>query len=630
MLLFRSSAMALVMALFAFSLVFFLGAVNPYLASFGMAILAGALVIWVAGQIRREKNNWSWSAMDIATGLFVAYSLFRYKTTSPEYEARLELIQIVCCGIACFLSSKAIRDRDARRLIVLMVGAFALFQSGIGIWQAFTKSDYIFSWERPELYNGRGSGTFVCPNHLAGFLEMSLGLIVARAAIARKEAGTIERSILVKVLLVYVAIMVALGIVTSLSRAGWLSAAFGMVTVLLMGGWRGRQIWLRLVVVVAVFACAAAVFWNLEPIRNYFLKTVVPGDGNQTVSLRDPTLGGRTMMWSGTIDMIRQNPLIGTGMGTWQWHFQKVKDYRILSFPDYTHNDYLNLASDYGIIGVVLMCLVFAAFFRHAFSVIESAQSSEDKAFAVGSVSAVVAILVHSWFDFNLHIFGNSAFLAIIMGTAAGIPLSGSPPRSTPFGQRAVAVGVVLSLLVFVTYLFVPTFRAFQVTRSGDAEKYDLNYEEAVELYVGANRIDPRYPKPSIKRGDIFRDQLAWRVGPGKLRERRDLATKAVQAYDEALRLNPYMSDVWVSRGRVQEMIGNNDEALSSYLKAIDVAPVSAYAHFVLGQFYRERGESQKAVEAFDKADRYFLYNDPMFQMSQWYEKEKLKSAPQK
>ncbi len=620
--------MVVTMALFAFSLVFFLGAVDPSLAALGMVILGGATLIWVSGQLRPEKANWSWSRLDFAVGLFVAYSLCRYSMTSPEYEARFELIQVISCGVAFLFSSKAIRDRDARRLFVLIVGVVALFQSGMGIWQAFTKSDYIFGWERPDLYNGRGSGTFVCPNHLAGFLEMSLGLIVARAAIVRKEAGTVERSILVKFLLVYVAIMVALGIVTSLSRAGWLSATIGMITVLLMGGWRGRQIWLRLLVVMAVFVCAAAVFWSLEPIRNYFLKTVVADGGNQKVSLGDPTLGGRTMMWSGTIDIIRQNPLIGTGMGTWQWHYQKVKDYRILSFPDYTHNDYLNLASDYGMIGVILMCVVFVMFFLHAFRVVAGAQSSEDKAFAVGAVSAILAILVHSWFDFNLHIFGNSAFLAIIMGTTAGIPLSGSPTRSTPVWQRAVAIVIVFILVGIVAYLFVPTLKAFQITRSGDAAKYELNYEDAVKFYSEANRIDPRYPKPLIKQGDIFRDQLAWRVGPGKLRERRDLAMKAVQAYDQALRLNPYMSDVWVSRGRVQEMIGDNDEALSSYLKAIDVAPVSAYAHFVLGQFYRERGESQKAVEAFEKADRYFLYNDPMFQMSQWYEKEKLKSGP--
>ncbi len=620
--------MAIAMALFVFCSVFFLGAVNPVMATPGLAILAVASAVWLIGQFFKKENALTWSSADLAIAVFLAYAVVIYRVTPLEYEARLELIQIVCCGITYLLASKGIRDRSGRRVFVFMLMGFALFQSGLGIWQAFTKSDYIFFWERPELYNGRGSGTFVCPNHLAGFLEMSLGLIVARAAMVRKESGTVERTILFKVLFVYVAIMVSLGIVTSMSRAGWLSATIGMASILFVGGWHGRQIWARLLVILSIFVCAAAVFWSLEPIRNYFLKSIVTDGGNQPLTLGDPTLGGRTMMWWGTIDMIRENPLFGTGMGTWQWNYQKVKDYRILSFPNYTHNDYLNLASDYGLIGVTLMGGVFVAFFRHALKVISGTQSSEDKAFAVGAVSAVIAILVHSWFDFNLHIFGNSALLAVIMGITTGIPTTVTKARSTQNWKRlAISVALVAFWGVAAT-LFVPSVKSYYIAGLGDEAKYKLNYDEAVDLYSKAIDADSRFPKPFIMQGDIFRDQLAWRVGPGKLRERRELATKAVRAYDRALQLNPLMSDVWVSRGRAFEMAGNDGETLSSYLKAIEVAPVSAFAHFVLGQFYRERGESQKAVAAFEKADRYFLHNDPMFQMSQWYEKEKLKSAP--
>ena len=173
--------MVITMAVFVFCSVIFLGAVNPSLAFVGISVLGCAGLIWLGGQFLQEEVTLAWSRMDLAVGIFVAYAAVRYTLTPVEYEARLEMIQVICCGAAYFLSSKGIRERDARRLFVWLVAVFALFQSGLGIWQALTKSDFIFNWERPELYNGRGSGTFVCPNHLAGFLEMSLGLIVARA-----------------------------------------------------------------------------------------------------------------------------------------------------------------------------------------------------------------------------------------------------------------------------------------------------------------------------------------------------------------------------------------------------------------------------------------------------------------
>lgn len=142
-----------------------------------------------------------------------------------------------------------------------------------------------------------------------------------------------------------------------------------------------------------------------------------------------------------------------------------------------------------------------------------------------------------------------------------------------------------------------------------------------------AASIDPKYPRPLIKTGDIYRDQAKWRVGKVKQRERTELAQKAVQSYERALALNPYLSDVWVSKGQVLELMGQDEPALKSFLKAIEIAPVSAYAHFVIGQFYRERGDDEKALQSFEKADKYFLQNDPMFQLNQWDEREKMKAA---
>lgn len=628
MLVFSGSAMAVAMALPLFCLVVFLGGVNPLLMAPGLGGLLAA-GFWAGVMCFQADHEYTyWNSLDSAIAAFVAYSIGRYFSSSPEYEARNELIQILSTALSYFVASRGVRNREGRRMFLYALAFFAFFQASLSIWQAFTKSDSILVWERPELYNGRGSGTFVCPNHLAGFLEMCLGLMVARIAIARREGSSTERSVLLKVFFIYIAIMIAIGILTSLSRAGWVAAMGGMMALLFLGGWKRNQALSRLGTITLIFVCVVGVLWSLEPIRNYLIKTVQTGAEGKVISLGDPTMGGRTMMWSGTVDIIRQNPWFGTGMGSWQWVYQKVKDYRLLSFPEYTHNDYLNLASDYGLVGVCLLIIVFVFFFRHAGRVIASTQSSEDRAFAAGAIASVISILIHSWFDFNLHIPSNSAFLAAIMGMTSGITLS-SPKSSqgNRWGRFAVA-GVMIFVSGILLHFCIPTIRAFQVTRSGDVAKYDLDYETAIATYAHASEIDPRYAKPFIRSGDIFRDQLAWRVGPGKLRERRDLAQKAVESYDRALALNGHLSDVWLSRGRALEQVGSHEEALESYLKAIEVAPVSAFAHFVLGQFHRERGQPGKAVEYFEKANRYFLYNDPMFQVSQWYEKEKLNATP--
>jgi O-antigen ligase len=619
----NAGAMVTTMALVLFSSVGFLGGVNPVFATPSVALLVIVSGVWVVGNAQDKKQTWSWTALDIAVGLFLTYVGGRYLASQLEYEARNELILITCCGLAYFISAKSFCSKKHRSLFVFFLMVFALFQSGFGVWQSFTKSDFIFHWERPELYNGRGSGTFVCPNHLAGFLEMSLGLIAARAAIVGRESSSIERSVLVKVFNIYVVVMLATGLLSTLSRAGWFSASVGMAALIMCGRWKWRQAAARVGVVFAVGLCAVAVLWSVEPIRNYLFRSLAFGGGGQQMSLRDPTIGGRTMMWSGTMNIIRENPIIGSGMGSWQWIYQKYKDYRILSSPEYAHNDYLNLAADYGCIGVVLMVFVIACFFHQASKIAGSTTSSEDRAFAIGAMVSVVSILVHSWFDFNLHIFGNALFLAVILGATSAIEATSSVSRPAGLLGRRLVGAALIVICGLLANSFIPTLRAFRLTNFGDIAKADLDYDEALSLYSRAALIDPNYPRPLINIGHIYRDQAKWRVGKVKQRERTELVQKAVESYDKALTLNPYLSDVWVSKGRVLELLGHDEPVLRSFLKAIEIAPVSAYAHFVLGQFYRERGDDQKALEYFEKADTYFLHNDSMFQINRWEQREK-------
>ena len=625
---FSAGAMVTTVALVLFTAVGFLGGVTPVLATPSIVLLLMVSVVWVFGNVQNQKQTWSWTDLDIAVGIFLAYAGVRYLTSQLEYEARNELISITCYAIAYFISAKSFCSKRHRRQFVLFLMVFALFQAGFGVWQSFTKSDFIFHWERPELYNGRGSGTFVCPNHLAGFLEMSIGLVAARAAIVRRESSSIERSAIFKVFSIYVAVMIAIGLLSTFSRAGWVSASVGMATLILCGRWKWQQAVARLGIVFAVGLCAVAVLWSVEPIRNYLLKSLVFGGGDQQISLSDPTIGGRTMMWSGTMNIIRENPIIGSGMGSWQWIYQKYKDYRILSSPEYTHNDYLNLAADYGCIGVVLMVFVIACFFYRTSKIARSTTSSEDRAFAVGAMVSVLSILVHSWFDFNLHIFGNALFFAVILGAASAIEETTSVSRPAGLLGRRLTGAALIAVCGLLMNSFIPTLRAFRLTNFGDSAKVDLSYDEALSFYSRAALIDPNYPRPLINTGDIYRDQAKWRVGKAKQRERTELVQKAIESYDRALTLNPYLSDVWVSKGRVLELLGQDEPVLKSFLKAIEIAPVNAYAHFVVGQFYRERGDDEKALEYLEKADKYFLHGDPMFQMNQWEQREKLKTVP--
>ncbi len=500
------------------------------------------------------------------------------------------------------------------------------------MWQAFSKADTVLGWDRPELYNGRGSGTFICPNHLAGFLEMCLGMIVAHVIFLRKERRSLENSAIAKVVMLYVGLVTAGGLIVSQSRGGWLAAVGGLSVLMFFGGRDSSNLWKKFAVVGGLVACAGLLLLNIQSIKNYVRATISVDVQKQQVSIGDRTLGGRTFMWKGTLPLIKESPWFGTGLGSWRWQFQKHKDPQILSFPEYPHNDYLNLASDYGIVGVVLMLLVFVTFFRHAIKVTRESESSEERAFAAGAIVAASCILIHSWFDFNLHILGNALTLAMLMGMTVAIPLRRERDGSRFTGgvQRYALPLAVVSLAAFVAYQFLPAFRSYRVFQEGLNAKAELDYSKAIDRFDAASKIDPMFPHPHIRSGDVLKDQATWRIGPGKMSERRDFAARAAAAYDRALVLNPMHSDVWVSKGQALAMAGDSPGALASFQKAVEHAPANAFAYFAMGKFFSEQGEEERALDAFNKANANFLSNEPMFYFNAYEVQEKIRSKSAK
>jgi O-antigen ligase len=590
-----------IVALLVFGIVLSLGGVTPELLApaFFLGLL---LVILCVGKLLFAVPCKS-SPMHWPVLVFLVYAAIRYFTSSIEYEARLELFQVVLCTAVYFVCANEFGTPQHRRILILVLAGLAVFESMYGVWQALSKSDAIFHWGRPTAYQGRASGTFICPNHLAGCLEIILGLVAARVAYVKAEAATFERSMLVKVGLIYAVVVMAAGIAFSQSRAGWLAAVTGLFLVTLWGRRMSGQLVGRVALLLLILGGAAALLLNTEGGSRRFNATFRQGPAGE-LKLADSTLGGRLFMWKGTIEMVKEHPLVGSGPGSWQWLYQLRRD-ASMGHPEYTHNDYLNLLSDYGVVGGIIMAWLLVAFFRHAWVLTRKAAPDEQRAFAVGAVAAVAALLVHSWFDFNLHIPANAVLLAAVMGTMAAMsdPSNRYPVRHLGLSRFAIA-GVAAVVVAVAGWLFVPTVSSAHFADLAHGFKRRFEYDAAVYFYQRATAADPRSPQAQISLGEIYLVQASFRLGPNQEEARRELALLAADAFAQALVLNPYLSAAWMGRGRAYEMARDDDQALESYQKALKVDPVNASIYFRLGCYYRDRGNNELAEKQFDTSHR--------------------------
>lgn len=122
----------------------------------------------------------------------------------------------------------------------------------------------------------------------------------------------------------------------------------------------------------------------------------------------------RFEIWSITLKMIGDYLPFGTGLGAYATAFTKFDTAVGVARVEQAHNDYLQIVSDAGVIGFVLgglfLFLLFREGLRH--TVI---RNTFRRGIAVGAFTACFGVLVHSMFDFVLHVTAISAMFLVMM-----------------------------------------------------------------------------------------------------------------------------------------------------------------------------------------------------------------------
>src|SRR6185503_9945238 len=307
-----AGAMVITMALCLLAGVVWFGAVSVNLAAplYALALLAG--LMWAGKLFFIKVVSWKPSSMHWPVLAFAIYCYARYLSSPIEYESRMELFRVGLLLFIYFLCAfNFYRSRD-RTIIFAVLLTLAFAEALYGLWQFGTKTDVVLYANRPANYNGRGSGTYICPNHLAGLLEMVIALAIGITAMRRFSRSEVEKSALRKIFVVYLTIFLVAGMFVTFSRAGWVALVVGLATLLFLGSWDWRVLWPRLAAGTAAILLVLGVGWSFKPVRIYVHDTLSGEQKKDGSVLSDPTLGGRTLMWQSTTALIKERPLVGT------------------------------------------------------------------------------------------------------------------------------------------------------------------------------------------------------------------------------------------------------------------------------------------------------------------------------
>jgi len=274
-------------------------------------------------------------------------------------------------------------------LAAVLLGALQVGSSG-----AADSSWYMYGYTN----TGVATGFFANGNHMATLLMISVPLLFALIADLRRKAKN-QKSGSAVLLVAGAGILVLLvGIFLNGSLAVLLlgpGVVITSATMLLPQGTRLRGP----LTAVAVVSIAAILAVYLTPLNDKFAAS------NAT------SFDSRQTMWSTTIPAIKDNILLGSGVGSFQEVYPQYEDPAAVTdtFVNHAHNDYLEIALEAGIPGILLVLVFLLWWGSRAVSIWRSA--AIDRYALAGSIASA-AILVHSLVDYPLRTAALSAIMA--------------------------------------------------------------------------------------------------------------------------------------------------------------------------------------------------------------------------
>ena len=387
----------------------------------------------------------------------------------------------------------AVEGEDARavvfdRLLLTLLAAGALL-AGLGLLSEATGNGRVLWITGAPTLAGRVSGPFVNPNHFAAWLEtlMPAALVYAVAIVglaygrvretiaAARAKGMHARQSWVSALVVHqrrlwaplltctALLMMGVAHAGSGSRGGTAALLIGLGVASTGIGWSMRSGPKR---TMSRGLTAAGLALGAASGLAVALWLAAEASPALTAEAYDVSLASRLAVAAQGSAIVRDHPLLGTGLGSWLPAFRPYQAPPVEGgIWDHAHNDYLELAAETGVAGMVLVLLFAVAILRAARgqqpSRVEEARGRPDepapedlRRFALpvwraalaertalrwGLAGGVAAILAHSLVDFGLHMPANSLALMIVVGL---LVLSGRPQPAG--GTPALAVLLVL------------------------------------------------------------------------------------------------------------------------------------------------------------------------------------------
>jgi Tfp pilus assembly protein PilF/O-antigen ligase len=563
---------------------------------------------------------------------FVLWSLASLIYAHNKYEGFLPWMSWTACSLMFFLVVNG--NHEAKRIAPLLTALFAAgcLSALLGISQHL----FGFSWV-PQVKPP--SATFANRNMATQFiiltLPLAVGLIFSTGKTARVWIVALASGLMLSFL------------VYTRTRAGWvalLAEALLLAVLVLRERIQSKQatFWNRqkslaagsaVVILFLMMNLGPKGFkWGFREIaQETAAMTEFEEEGAEGQSLEARNVALRVAIWRNTIEMIKDRPWLGWGLGNHKvfyplYHRRVVEEQAFSETAQlsHVHNDFLQAFAELGLVGMGLLAWLAVVLAVIVFRLTSSRYPDRVRFWTMGISVAMIGLLVNAFFSFPFQ-RAIPPFVFMIFIGALGSFYSGE--HRTWFVLKKRWLILCAGVIVLVAWIWIIRLNTLgivcdrhfmlmtQLEKAGQWSGVLSEGEKAFESnpsrtkvlsYIGRAYVETGRYEEGIKALEqvikAYPCHMNALLNIGVAYGSMGDYEKALDAYDRVLKIKPDYGKVHNNMGNIYMKQKKLDEAVEEFQLAADLDPSNAIIHFNVGTAMAHAGRYEEAAEALEKA----------------------------
>ena len=246
-----------------------------------------------------------------------------------------------------------------------LVALYGLYQYKFGVEM---EDKWVDAVNNPDVKT-RVYSVFGNPNILAEYLIMIIPISASLFWYSKK--------IHKKAIFLITSLILTIALVLTLSRGGWVGFAFGIFIFIIL---IEKKLLLSIIPIVL-----AGVYFLPQSIVNRILTIGNLGDSSNAYRIR---------LWKITLEIIRDNWLVGVGFG--YIPFKTTFETYIRTMPAYhSHNTYLQTMGEMGILGLIVFIMLIFVLYKYSIKRLMKQEDRYIRTMAGGVLAGLAALLAH-------------------------------------------------------------------------------------------------------------------------------------------------------------------------------------------------------------------------------------------